>query len=184
MSTQPYPYAFEGRLVRHGVGRARQIWYKVVFLPASLVSELPFSRFPRLRVDAEIGECSASGAWLPSGDGRHYFIVAPPVIKAMAAQVGDTMPFRFAVADQDAVDVPEALQRALVANPNSLTAWNKLSPGKRRGLTYPIHAARTEATRADRVHKLIVALGQGRAGLSTYRTAPQFDALETNNRPP
>lgn len=50
-------------------------------------------------------------------------------------------------------DVVAALVRAGV-----MTAWAGLTPGKQRGLLYPINTARTDATRAKRTRNLIAGL--------------------------
>ncbi len=148
----PYPHAFEGPLRRHGVGNGpRVLWYVVLSLPPAMEGTLPFTRFPRLRVEGEVADVPVSGAWMPAGDGRRYFIVSPAVRKAAGAGIGDVVPMRFAVADQDAVEVPPALLDALQRQPDALASWQTLTPGKRRGLTYPVAVARTDATRARRV---------------------------------
>lgn len=153
-----FPHAFESSLERHGVGKSRVIWYTVLFLPPELRSELPFARFPRLRVEGEIADLSVSGAWIPAGDGRNYFIVSPAVRKEAGLGLGDTVEMRFRVADQDAIDMPDALARALRADKRALAAWNQLTPGRKRGLTHRVHGAKTDATRARRVAEVIAEL--------------------------
>jgi len=157
----PYPHAFEAPLRRHGVGRERKLWYAVLFLPPGLEAELPFDRHPRLRVEGEIGEVPVAGAWMPAGDGRRYFIVSPAVRKATGAGLGSLLEMRFRIADQAAVEMPEALARALAADAAAQAAWAALTPGRRRGLAHPVLAARTEETRARRVAEVLAALGEG-----------------------
>mgnify|MGYP001766017924 CR=1 FL=1 len=72
-----FPHRFEGPLDRFGVGRERKVWYNVLLLPAAWESVLPFESFPRLRVKGEIADLPFEGAWIPTGDGRRYVIVAP-----------------------------------------------------------------------------------------------------------
>ncbi len=154
-----YPFAFEGPLSRHGVGKGeRVLWYAVLFLPPELAAELPFARHPRLRVEGEIADVPVAGAWMPTGDGRRYFIVSPAVRKATQARLGTLLDMRFRVADQDAVEVPEALARALAADPAAQAAWDVLTPGRRRGLAHLVGAAKTEPTRARRVAEVLAAM--------------------------
>lgn len=152
---------FEGTIDRFGVGRTRKVWYTVLFLPHELEAKLPFVQFPRLRVKGEIGESPVEGAWMPTGDGRRYFIVAPRVLrvlKHLGVGLGDLVDMRFRIADQNAVDVPPELTAALAANPRAYKAWGALTAGKQRGLTHRIHPAKTEETRARRVAEVLLEL--------------------------
>lgn len=156
--TSFYPCSFEAPLDRFGVGRERKVWYTVVFLPAALEAELPFAAHSRLRVEGEIAEVPVEGAWMPAGDGRRYFIVAPRVLKDAGVAVGDLVEMRFRIADQDAVDVPPELAAELTADPDARAAWDALTPGKRRGLTYRVHGAKARATRMRRVAEVMAML--------------------------
>lgn len=153
-----YPHDFEGLLDRFGVGRDRKVWYTVLFLPESIAAELPFATFPRLRVEGEIADVPVEGAWMPTGDRRRYFIVAPRVLKAGGdggVGVGDLVRMRFRIADQNAVDVPPELAAALACIADARTAWDALTPGKQRGLTHRVHGAKSAETRARRVAEVI-----------------------------
>jgi hypothetical protein len=150
-----YPHVFEGAIDRFGVGRARKIWYTVLFLPSTFEDQLPFAAYPRLRVDGEIADFPVTGAWMPTGDGRRYFIVAPRVLKEGGIHVGDVVEMRFRIGDQDAVDVPTELALALEADPVAKMAWVGLSAGKQRGMTHRIHPAKAPETRAKRVSEVL-----------------------------
>lgn len=157
-----YHHNFEGPIERFGVGKTRKVWYTVLFLPTALERQLPFAAHPRLRVDGEIVEVPVTGAWMPTGDGRRYFIVAARVLKEASVGVGQQVEMRFRIADQDAVDVPPELARALRANTRAKAAWDALSAGKQRGLTHPIHSAKTTTTRERRVLETIAALTENK----------------------
>lgn len=154
----PYLHSFEGPIDRFGVGKTRKVWYTVLFLPHELESELPFDAHPRLRVEGEIADLPVEGAWMPTGDGRRYFIVAPRVLKGAAIGVGDMVEMRFGVADQSAVDVPSELVAALARAPKAQAAWLALTPGKQRGLTHRIHGAKAPETRRRRTDEVIAVL--------------------------
>ncbi|MEL6962054.1 MAG: DUF1905 domain-containing protein, partial [Pseudomonadota bacterium] len=100
-----YTHEFEAVIDRHGVGKTKVIFYKVLFMPPCFEEELPFAEYPRLRVEGEIAEVSVRGAWIPTGDGRRYFIVSPEVRKQTGLDVGDLVEMRFRIDDQDHVDV-------------------------------------------------------------------------------
>ncbi len=150
-----YTHEIEAPLTRHGVGKSRVIWYQVLFLPTRLARELPLRDYPRLRVRGEIADIPVAGAWMPSGDGRHYFIVSAAVRKGSGARIGDLLVMRFVIDDQDRVDVPLALEHALVARPQLQMAWRNLSPGKRRGLAYRIAQAKSDSTVKRRVEEVL-----------------------------
>lgn len=153
-----YPFSFEAPLDRFGVGRDRKVWYTVLFLPDDLAEELPFRQFPRLRIEGEIAEVPVEGAWMPTGDGRRYIIVAPRVLRDADVGLGELVEMRFRIADQEAVNVPAELASALAAHPAAQSAWDQLTAGKRRALAYGVHGAKGAATRAKRVNEVIAVL--------------------------
>jgi hypothetical protein len=175
-----YPHAFEAPIERHGVGRSRVLWYKVLFLPPQLQAELPFDRHPRLRVEGEVADVPVAGAWMPTGDGRAYFIVSPKVLKAAEVGLGDPVEMRFRIDEQDRVDVPEALAEALSREPTLQAVWDELSAGRRRGLTHLVHAARTPETERRRVAAVLDDL---RTGDRTQGSADPVDAALSHRGP-
>ena len=46
-----FTHDFIDLIAQHGVGKSRVITYKVLFLPPHFENELPFERYPRLRVE-------------------------------------------------------------------------------------------------------------------------------------
>ncbi len=153
-----YGHEFDAPLSLHGVGKTRVIWYQVLFLPEHLAKRLPFAQYPRLRVTGEIADIPVSGAWMPTGDGRHYFIVSAAVRKDSGARLGDILPMRFAVDDQDRVDVPAALEDALNRRPDMRAIWEEITPGKRRGFAHQVAQAKTSATIRRRIDEVMDAL--------------------------
>lgn len=157
-----FTHEFEAPLSLHGVGKSRVIWYQVLFMPDRLAQELPLRSHPRLRVRGEIVDIPVAGAWMPTGDGRHYFIVSPAVRKGTAARLGDMLDMRFVIDDQERVDVPAALEDALTAKPELRAVWQALSPGKRRGFAHQVAQAKASATVERRVREVLDALASNR----------------------
>ncbi|MEL7189748.1 MAG: YdeI/OmpD-associated family protein [Pseudomonadota bacterium] len=164
-----YPYKFEAPIERFGVGIKRVIWYNVLMLPDDLRSDLPLERYPRLRVEGEIADVPIANAFMPTGDGRHYVIVAPTVLKHAEAGIDDIVEMRFKIADKDHVDVPEVLLNALDSDAKAKSAWNSITPGKRRMLAQHVLSAKTDKTRLKRVHEAIDALLNHGADLRALR---------------
>ena len=153
-----YPQVFEGEIARHGVGRGRKLWYTVVFLPPDLAETLPFDRHPQLRVEGELADLPFKSAFISAGDGRYYMMVSPETLKAAALAVGHTVEVRFRVADQEAVDVPEALADALADDEEASLAWDALTTGRRRALAHHVATAKTDPTRNRRVAAVLAAV--------------------------
>jgi Bacteriocin-protection, YdeI or OmpD-Associated/Domain of unknown function (DUF1905) len=150
-----FTHVFEGPISRFGVGKSRVIWYKVLFLPPDVQRSLPFAVYPRLRVRGEIADVPVAGAFMPTGDGRRYFIVSPHVCKGADVDLGSSVDMRFMVDDQDRVEIPDILAKALARDEDLMQRWQSLTPGRRRGLTHAIHAARSQTAREKRLQQLI-----------------------------
>ncbi len=158
-----FPYHFSDQITLHGVGKSRVITYKVLFLPTHFEEILPFKQYPRLRVEGEIADVPVRGAWMPVGDGRRYFIVAPQIKTDTGRDVGDDVEMRFRIDDQDFVDVPAALTSALSDDPEAETQWRTLSAGKKRMFTHHVAGAKTQPTTQRRIDEALEAI---RAGMS------------------
>ncbi|MEO1593160.1 MAG: YdeI/OmpD-associated family protein [Cyanobacteria bacterium J06632_22] len=147
-------WEFEGPVEYHDFGR---MGYTVVYLPEAIRQQLPLDKYPRLRVDAEVNEQPIDGALQP-GQGKYYLMLSKRLLKAAGLTLGDTATVNFRLADQDAVTIPEELQTALAGNPDAKTAWDALTPGKRRGLAHRVASARTAPTRFKRVAEVLTTL--------------------------
>lgn len=162
-------FTFETEVIRHEIApkkptpTSRSLFYNVVFLPEKIASALPFDSYPRLRINATVGEVPVSGAFQPT-HGKHYLMLSKGVLKAGAFGVGDRVEVRFTVADQDAVDMPDDLRRALNAAPAAKAAWEQKSPGARRALAHRVHSAKRLATVQARIKEVIRGLNASGCG--------------------
>jgi hypothetical protein len=149
-----FTHGFEGQIQRFGIGRDRKVWYAVLFLPDAVAATLPFAEHSRLRVRGEIADVPVAGAWMPTGDGRRCFMVSPAVRKGAEVDVGSIVEMRFLVDEQERVEMHDGLKRALEADEPFARAWAALTPGRRRGLSHLISAAKTDATREKRLREV------------------------------
>ncbi|MEM6759089.1 MAG: YdeI/OmpD-associated family protein [Pseudomonadota bacterium] len=156
-----FTHAFSGEITLHGVGKTRVVTYKVLFMPPRFEAELPFQTFPRLRVEGEIADVPVRGAWMPVGDGRRYFIVSPEIKANTGADVGDVVEMRFRIDDQDFVDVPKALEAAILADDQISAQWNGLTAGKKRMFANHVKSAKTALTEQRRIDEALMAIGEG-----------------------
>ena len=150
-------WEFEATVEYHDFGR---MGYAVVYLPEDLRVKMPFDRYPRLRVDAEVAEFPVDRAFQP-GQGKYYLILSKRLLKQAGLVLGDSVNVNFRIADQEAVTVPDTLEVALQGNPTAKTKWDTLTPGKRRGLAHRVSSARTAATKKKRVAEVISTLLEG-----------------------
>ncbi len=144
-----YEHAFEAPITRHDVGSDRYR-YTVVFLPQHMIDRLPLQAHPRLRISGEVDDHPFEAALTPVR-GRWYILFSKTMLRAIEARVGDEVSVRFRIADQDAVDLPPALEEAFRGDSAMRALWEGLTPGKQRGLAYRVASAKTPATRAKRV---------------------------------
>lgn len=149
-----FPYLFDSPIVPHDVGSYA---YSVVFLPEEMNEDLPFDQHPRLRIEAEVGSTPFAGAWQPT-KGRWYLLLSKRFLKSAGLELGDWVTVRFRIADQNAVDMPESLRKALDEDDHANATWKKLSPGKRRSYAYRVSSAKTAATQTRRVAEVLESL--------------------------
>ena len=158
-----FPYRFEGPIERHVIeakASDRALAYFVVWLPEALHADLPQKGNPKLRVAGEIAEMPFEGAW-QAWRGRRYLMVPRAIMDERGLSLGDEVELRFAVADQDAVDVPPALA-ALLREDGMRGGWERLTVGRRRALAHHVGSAKRDETRARRLAEVEAALDPAR----------------------
>ena len=132
--------------------------YTVVFLPPNMIAELPDPPSSRPRVAGEICGRPFKSGMHPTSDGRAYFIVNKTRQKQAGIEIGDPVPVAFRFDDPDAVDVPPALQSALMDDEGAREVWDGLTPGTRRGFAHRVASAKTAPTIQKRVIEVLAAL--------------------------
>lgn len=143
--------SFEGRVEALIWGRAT---YTILPLPQAVVDALGKTR----RVEGEINEHPVNLALTRAPVVEGVFLWAgQSLLERIGIRPGDRLEVRLRPAADDQVDLPQDIAAALVAA-GVLAPWDALTPGKQRGLLYPINAAKTEATRAKRIGNLIALL--------------------------
>jgi hypothetical protein len=142
---------FEGRIETVNWGRAT---YTILPLPQPVVEALGKTR----RVEGEINAHPVNLAMTRAPVVEGVFLWAGQLLLArIGISPGEPLEVRLRPAADDQVDLPQDVSAALVAA-GVTAAWDTLTPGKQRGLLYPINAAKTEATRAKRIRNLIALL--------------------------
>lgn len=146
-----YQFEFEAPLDVLDYGRMK---YRIVRMPEALKQSVPFQGKSRLRITGEMAEEAFDGAWIPDGEQGWYLIINTQRAKRAKLTIGTPVEVRFNVADQDGVEVPETLQRALDADPEAQARWDALTPGRQRGFAYRIGSAKTTSTINKRIAEL------------------------------
>lgn len=148
---EEYPFEIFTKIKKHASGR---INYTVAYVPKELQRQLPLKEHPRLRIDGEICGIRFNGALHPS-KGKWYVLLPKRMLKKCGMKLGDDVLVMFRIADQDAVDMPTELERALAANKLAEENWEKLTTGRRRGYAYRVASAKRLETRETRVAEVI-----------------------------
>lgn len=169
-----YPYSFDAKVDKYDFGK---YFYTVVYIPQSIVTELPLNEFPRLRINAQIdGLILIEGALTPDklgspqtkhlsfnhnlkGTSIWYLLLSKKTLKAIKKEIGSIVQVRFNIADQDHVEIPAALQSMLDKNQRINDTWKGLSAGKKRSLVFPILNSKTSHTlnsRLEILHDLLL----------------------------
>lgn len=146
-----YPFELFTTVKKHDSGR---IAYTVAYIPKKLQKQLPLDEFPRLRIDGEVCGHRFNNALHPNG-GRWYVMLPKKLLKKCGLELGSDVLVQFRIADQNAVDVPSELERALAANTSAKQAWDKLTAGKKRGYAYRVSSAKRMETREVRVSEVL-----------------------------
>lgn len=147
-----YPYRFEATVALYDVGSAHYV-YMVIWLPDEIAARLPLQQHPRLRISGEANEVEFKAALMPVR-GRWYILFSAKSLKVMEVSVGGEVCVAFAIDDQDNVDIPDALARALANDGDLALMWARQTPGKKRGLAFRVASAKSAATCARRVEEV------------------------------
>jgi len=144
-----------------GINKKGELFYTVLFLPQSLIDQLPLKKYPRLRIEGEMHGIEFGGAVQPA-KGRYYLLISRDFMQKQGLALGDLVDVRFNIADQDHVDVPTELATALANSEAANAIWQTLTPGKKRGYAAHVAAAKQPATRERRAAKMIGFIVEGK----------------------
>ncbi|HEX4855165.1 MAG TPA: YdeI/OmpD-associated family protein [Limnobacter sp.] len=145
-----FSHRFETTIQVHPVGTYN---YTVVYLPAEIAAELPFSQSARLRVEADVSGVPVKGAWQPA-KGRWYLMLPKAPLRHAGLTVGAAVEVAFRLTPQDEVDLPGDLKLMLSSEPTVQAAWKGLTPGKQRGLAHMVASAKRAETRGARLEQV------------------------------
>jgi acyl transferase domain-containing protein len=130
--------------------------YTILRLPPDVARS--FAAVGARRVEGEIAEHPVNLALsrAPAVDGL-FLWAGKSLLDRLGAKPGQRLDVRLRAAAQDAVDTPADMQAAL-RSAGKTDAWQRLTPGKKRGALYQIDTAKTETTRARRIAAIIEGL--------------------------
>jgi hypothetical protein len=142
--------------------------YTCVYFPRAVLAKLPLDQHPRLRINAMIDGHSCKGALMPDKAGSKqtehllkagyaknekiwYLQVPAKLLNQLDKQIGDIVEVDFEIANQDEVQVHPAIEEMLADDSELRKIWERLTPGKKRSLMYPILTAKTDVTLEKRI---------------------------------
>jgi hypothetical protein len=128
--------------------------YTILRLPEEVVTALG----PCRRVEGEIAEhpVNLAPARAPVVEGL-FLWTGSSLLDRIGIVPGEPVEVRLRPAPDDRVDLDPDIEAALLSG-GVLTAWESLTPGKRRGLLYQIATAKTDPTRQKRIANLVDSL--------------------------
>ncbi len=131
----------------------RRATCRILRLPAYLAWS--FAAFVARRAGGEIAGHPVNLALsrAPEGDGLLLW-AGKGVPDRLGAKPAPRLDLRLRAAAPDAADAPADLQNAL-RRAGQTEAWQRLTPGKKRGARYRTDTARTDATRARRSARIV-----------------------------
>jgi Bacteriocin-protection, YdeI or OmpD-Associated len=166
-----FPHQFVTIIDKYDYGK---YFYTVFYLPDEVRTELPLEQNPRLRIEAEINGFALEGALLPdrigSAQTKHlltsanqgqkiwYCVISKDTLKRIGKTLGEEIFVALRFGDQNAVEMPGALQEWLRQNTRLQEIWDRLTPGKKRGFAHQIKTAKTIKTREKRLEALEIQL--------------------------
>jgi len=110
------------------------------------------------RVEGKIAEHPGNLTLLRAPEVDGVFLWAgKSLLDRLGAKPGERPEVRRCAAPPGAVDTPEGVEAAL-RRAGKTDAWQRLTPGKKRGALYQIDTARTGATRIKRIATMIEGL--------------------------
>jgi Bacteriocin-protection, YdeI or OmpD-Associated len=142
---------FEARIESMAWGKAT---YTILRIPPDMLDALGRAK----RVEGEIAEhpVNLAPTRAPVIEGP-FLWAGQSLLDRIGITPGEVVEVRLRPAPDDRVDLPDDVALALRAA-DVLSAWQNLTPGKRRGLLYKIDTAKTDATRQKRIGLLIAEL--------------------------
>jgi len=151
-----YEHSFKTAVARVDYGRMA---YHGVFLPDALLETLPDARKPGFRLKAEVAGVFITCGLMAARKTR-YILLSNAFLKQAGIRAGDEVLVRFSHLSSNHVEIPYELEVALAANSRAKTAWNNLSPGKKRAHAHQVASAMQEATRQRRATRVVELLSE------------------------
>lgn len=142
--------AFEGRIEPVVMGKAT---YTILRLPADAAALLAAQGAKRVEGEIDEHPVNLALSRVPVIEGD-FLWTGKSLLDRIGLLPGATVEVRLRPAPDDGVDLPDDLALALRQG-DATDLWERLTPGKRRGALYQLSTAKTEATRAKRIARLI-----------------------------
>lgn len=128
-----------------------------IVVPEDVVAA--FGRGRRVPVTVTIDGGYSYSNTVSSMGGRFLVSFNAETRKATGRGAGDEVEVRLELDDEPRqVDVPTDLDAALRAVPDAFTAWEALSPSKRKAHALSVTSAKTDETRQRRIEKVLASL--------------------------
>lgn len=146
--------AFTGRIETLEWGRAT---YTILRLPPEVAAQLAAEAAGRVEGEIDEHPVNLAPARAPAIEDT-FLWTGKSLLDRIGLEPGDEVEVRLRKAPDDEVETPDDVAAALRAGVAS-GAWERLTPGKRRGLLHHVGTAKTAGTRAKRIATLVAQVG-------------------------
>ncbi len=151
---------FKARLLRPLDAGSNDTWAFIV-LPHEASAKLP--RRGRTSVRGTIDGHSFQALLEPDGQKSHWLRIDEPLLQASGARIGEEVEFEIAAVEKEPEpEVPDDLEQALKAAPESRATWDATTTIARLDWIHWIISARQPKTRAKRINDACDMLASGK----------------------
>lgn len=139
-------------------GQGEKTGWTYIEIPAAIAEKLKPNNKKTFRVKGKLDDYSfASLALLPMGGGNFIMALNADIRKKIGKRKGATLIVKMEE-DKKPKELNRELMECLADEPESLSFFNKLTPGHRKYFSNWIDSAKTESTKTKRIAQTLTAL--------------------------
>lgn len=127
--------------------------YVAVIIPMDIIESLPAG--PRHRAEGFIGTTPFALAIQRLKTGERYFLVGSTLRKKAKLVVYDHVEVKFALVDNDKLELPEELLECLAQDDEARALWEALTIGKKRSLAHYVTTVKSVDSKIKRALELL-----------------------------
>ena len=144
---------FDGRIIPTHWGDSV---FTILPLPDEVATELKSQGAKRVEIELSDHPYNCALTKAPVID-QTFVYTGKRILAETGIEPGEEIFVRVRKADADMVEVPSDVQAAILQH-GVIETWDKITPGRKRGMLHQVTSAKRPDTRAKRIEKLIASL--------------------------